>query len=218
MIIYKITNKINNKIYIGQTVKSLKLRWKQHCNGNRHSLALSNAIKKYGIDGFNIEIVDFAENLEELNKKEEEYINKFNSLAPNGYNLMTGGIRPKFSEESKKRMGRKGSRHPLYGKKHSEESKKKISESHKGKKLTKDHKLNISNSRVGKPNHNREIFKKRNDLKKISIICNENGIIYDSISSAANSLNTSTSNICNNLQGKYKQIKGFTFSLYKERS
>ena len=117
MLIYKITNKINGKSYIGQTTKDAQIRWKQHCKCASHCHALSSAIKKYGKDNFTIEEICIASDLEDLNKKESNYIIEFNTLAPNGYNLTSGGKRPLFSEETKKRMGSKGKNHYNYGKK-----------------------------------------------------------------------------------------------------
>ena len=91
MFIYKITNLINGKIYIGQTTKSIDIRWKQHCKANSYCNYLKNAIQKYGKENFTIEEIDGANSLSELNYLEKHYICKFNSLAPNGYNLQSGG-------------------------------------------------------------------------------------------------------------------------------
>lgn len=94
MLIYKITNKINGKIYIGQTIKKLKTRWKKHkesCLSNRNNFAIYSAMRKYGIKNFTIEEIDGANNQSELNYKEWLLIHKLNSLVPNGYNLREGG-------------------------------------------------------------------------------------------------------------------------------
>lgn len=92
--IYKITNLINNKIYIGQTIYSIEERWKAHCTcvkyNNHHSL-FHNAIRKYGEENFKIELIDTADTFEELNEKEIKYIKEYNSLTPNGYNMTEGG-------------------------------------------------------------------------------------------------------------------------------
>ena len=56
-IIYKITNIINNKVYIGQTVNTIKQRWNKHCHSNG-CRSLYNAILKYGKENFNIEIIE----------------------------------------------------------------------------------------------------------------------------------------------------------------
>ena len=93
MIIYKITNLINNKIYIGLTTVSLKERWNnhKHCvkSDPRH---LYCSMRKYGIENFKIEIVEETDSLEKLAKLEDYYINLYKSRDPNiGYNLSAGG-------------------------------------------------------------------------------------------------------------------------------
>lgn len=104
MVIYKITNKINNKVYIGQTTSNVKYRWRQHCNASSYKnriSAIGNAISKYGKDNFIFEILEIC-TLEILDVKEKYYINFYNSLAPNGYNLETGGnLNKTLSEETK---------------------------------------------------------------------------------------------------------------------
>jgi group I intron endonuclease len=89
MIIYKITNNISHKIYVGQTTKNLQKRINDHIKGGSH---LSNSIRKYGIENFTIEEICMAENRDELNRKEQFWIEKLNSKEPNGYNLTSGGL------------------------------------------------------------------------------------------------------------------------------
>lgn len=93
MIIYKITNLINQKIYIGLTTCTLKERWQNHkgCvkSDPRH---LYSSMRKYGIENFKIEIVEETDSLEKLAQLEDYYINLYNSRDPNiGYNLSAGG-------------------------------------------------------------------------------------------------------------------------------
>ena len=93
MYIYKITNKINNKIYIGQTTKTIALRWQRHYTdalNNRTNTKFARAIRKYGKDNFIIEEIDIAQNKEELNQKEIYWINYYNSILE-GYNSVDGG-------------------------------------------------------------------------------------------------------------------------------
>lgn len=108
MTIYLITNLINGKKYVGQTIQSVKRRWDFHVCNAGGCVALKSAIKKYGKENFKIESIYEASSLEELSKKESEYIVSYNTLAPNGYNLTTGGERPVFSEETRKRMSEAG--------------------------------------------------------------------------------------------------------------
>lgn len=90
--IYKITNTVNNKIYIGQTARTLNIRWKEHkiesVSSNR---PLYKAMRKYGIDNFHIEILEEISNAL-LNERETYWIKKLQSYNRNiGYNCNIGG-------------------------------------------------------------------------------------------------------------------------------
>lgn len=87
-IIYKVTNKVNGKSYIGQTRYTLEFRWRQHQH-KKDNTYFHNAIRKYGVENFNIEILEEC-NYEDLNSKEIFYIAKFDTFK-NGYNLTIGG-------------------------------------------------------------------------------------------------------------------------------
>lgn len=92
--IYTITNKINNKKYVGQTIDTEK-RWKEHQYNAKNNLYptiyLYNAMKKYGLENFTFEVIESDIPLEEINAREEYWIEKLNTLRPNGYNLTLGG-------------------------------------------------------------------------------------------------------------------------------
>lgn len=90
MIIYKITNIINDKIYIGQTTGKFLNRIKAHIKGGKNTY-ISRAIEKYGKENFKFKILEECETKEELNEMEFHYIKQFNTLRPNGYNLTLGG-------------------------------------------------------------------------------------------------------------------------------
>lgn len=90
MVIYLVTNKINGKKYVGQTIRPLSERWKDHCRAKDKNY-FHNAIRKYGADNFTREVIDTAETVEELDEKEIYWIAKLNTLFPNGYNLKEGG-------------------------------------------------------------------------------------------------------------------------------
>lgn len=94
-IIYKVTNTVNGKVYIGQTKKTLKARKKQHIKesekDNPKKLYFHNALHKYGIAAFNWEQIDQAENASQLNDKEQDWITYYGSYGKYGYNLTPGG-------------------------------------------------------------------------------------------------------------------------------
>lgn len=85
--IYKITNLLNQKVYIGQSV-DIEQRWKKHCF-TKDNCAIHKAIQKYGEKNFSFEVLEECKQ-EELNDKEIYYINKYNSYT-NGYNMTLGG-------------------------------------------------------------------------------------------------------------------------------
>lgn len=87
-IIYKITNKVNGKSYIGQTRYTIEFRWRQHQH-KKDNTYFHNAIHKYGIENFNIEILEECD-IEDLNSREIFYIAKYDTFN-NGYNLTIGG-------------------------------------------------------------------------------------------------------------------------------
>lgn len=93
MIIYKITNLVNNKVYIGLTTGTLAKRWGEHKQDSKYcDRHLYKSMRKYGIDNFTIEEIDSTEDFECLGELERYYIRKFNSRNPDfGYNITAGG-------------------------------------------------------------------------------------------------------------------------------
>lgn len=94
--IYKITNLLDNKIYIGQTKNLIKYRWQHHVWKANHpekedtDYPLYRAMRKYGINNFLIEELEQIDN-NELNEHEQYWIKKLNTYVPNGYNCDFGG-------------------------------------------------------------------------------------------------------------------------------
>lgn len=135
--IYYFYCRISKKYYIGQTTRSLNIRVKEHL---KHSESLSknhfhNALRKYGIENFDIKILHVIEKenkkdlIDELNRLEILEINNFDSMK-NGYNSNSGGKRYVLSEKLKKQL----------------------SESHKGIIFSDEHKKHLSDANIGNPN------------------------------------------------------------------
>ena len=107
-IIYKITNKINGKVYIGQTIQKggFDRRYCHDLSKNTHNEHLRMSIKKYGIDNFYInKEFDVAFSREELNIKEILWIKYYNSTNEKyGYNISLGG-HIELSESTKQKIG-----------------------------------------------------------------------------------------------------------------
>lgn len=86
--IYKIQNLINNKIYIGQSIE-IERRWQKHLTANDNFL-IHKALKKYGKENFIFSIVEECDQ-SQLDEKEQYWIQYYNSILPNGYNMIQGG-------------------------------------------------------------------------------------------------------------------------------
>ena len=92
--IYIIKNDVNSKVYIGQA-KNVKQRFQAHCKPSSAYVEndlVAKAIQKYGKSHFWVEILE--EKVENYNEREQYWIDKYNSIRPNGYNIMNGGEEP----------------------------------------------------------------------------------------------------------------------------
>lgn len=103
---------INGKSYIGQTTNSLKYRQQQHIREmksiKRKNTYFHNALNYYGIENFRFEIIDTAENINDLNNKESFWIKFYNSTNKEyGYNLDSGGTNCFKSQSTKNKIGKK---------------------------------------------------------------------------------------------------------------
>lgn len=200
--IYKWTSP-SGKYYIGQAV-NLKRRYNDFLNFNRtytsEGSAIDNARKKYNTsNSWNYEVIEYCE-ADKLNELEVKYIAEYDSHNSRiGYNSTLGGDGTKGligkhpTEETRKRMSEahKGSKNPNYGKHHTEEARRRISEAHKGMKLSEE-----ARKKKSKP-----IIQLTLDNKFIKE--------WDSITEAAHSLGCDSSLIMRVCQGKKKTAKGF---------
>jgi group I intron endonuclease len=93
--IYCHTNRVNGKRYVGQTVHSMEKRWGNHIartkTSDRRSPVFANAIRKYGADAFDHQILEVVSTQEEADLYETLWIEQMECRVPNGYNLKSGG-------------------------------------------------------------------------------------------------------------------------------
>lgn len=136
MLVYLITNKINGKMYVGQTIRTVAERWGEHkktsAKPSKVSTYLYNAIRKHGAENFEIESLVVVQTKQEMDYYERELI-RFLDLRDEtkGYNLTDGGD-------------------GVLGLKHSEKSKEKNRQAHLGTKLSEEHKRKIALTSLGR--------------------------------------------------------------------
>lgn len=146
--VYKITNKVTNKIYIGITNQGSGARYRHHWYESRigEPSPIHRSMAKYGEDNFTLEIIDFADTYDELKEKEKYWIKQYNSTDKSiGYNLTEGGD-------------------GTFGRKHSEETKDKIRQKALGRKVSEETKRKMSETRLGKCSD-----KQREHLLKLTV-------------------------------------------------
>jgi len=144
--IYVITNTVNGKQYVGQTIKTITQRWSEHCSQasapRRARTALPAAIRKYGADVFTIEAIYelIATSMQpDLDAAEAIFIELFQTMAPDGYNLVHGGRGGARSAEAREHMS-------LAKQNQSQETRAKISANRRGKIHSPDARARMSAS------------------------------------------------------------------------
>lgn len=177
--IYKITNIINNKSYVGSSINIYR-RWNQHrklliCN-KHYNKRLQNSVNKHGIKNFIFSIIEECEPID-LISKEQYHIDELNSYTCgyNGRPIASSPLGTKLSEERKKVISvfhKNRKRGPC-----SEETKKKLSDANKGKtssrkgvKLSEDVKRKISKSKKGQPSNRKGTIHTKETKEKMSKI------------------------------------------------
>ena len=220
-LIYKVTNKINQKIYIGQTSNTLGERKKQHIQSAFNSRRptknyFHKAIKKYGIDNFQWEILEDNILEKDLNKREKYWIKYYNSYL-NGYNLTEGGDsfnniekwrqeNPQLAKESAQRgcqiMKHILTLHPEKEEQRKENSKKgmqKYFQEHEQEWREKSYQIYLK--------HKEQVDKQFEEFHKQQskkVLCINTNIIYPSASEASRQTKISQGNISACCRGERK--------------
>jgi group I intron endonuclease len=230
-IIYKITNTINGKIYIGQTIQTLKQRKKDHrnCMERLKHLALYRAFRKHGFEKFDWTIIYYAKDKNDLDETEKYYIKFFKTMSPkHGYNMTYGGEGGQHPIEIKQKISKS-----LQGRIFSDETRKKLSLSLKGKytkersswwgrKHTDDERKKIGDAQKGDKNHMYGKKATAETRKKMSashkgelhwnhkkVICVNTKVVYISAIDASEKTGVDNSSIGKCCKGQRNNAGGF---------
>lgn len=231
--IYKYTNKVNNKVYIGQTSKSLKERAQANGRNYRECRRFYNAILKYSWDSFIPEVLEVVDTVEMANEREQYYIALYNSTDDRfGYNIAMGGDNKLMSKSTRELISNKAkdryldkTANPMYGRKHSTEA----IEKQRAKKLgsnnpmygttwsdtqrqrcgTRGKKLNLSDEQRDTIRKRAAFIGKTTGLR--AVICIEDKAIFQSVQEAASQYGVAKSTLCGHLRGHQKTCCGKHF-------
>ena len=161
--IYRITNTVDGKVYVGQTWKTLQRRWREHRNSTS-CRKLARAIKAHGRESFKIELLTFAATQPVADHLESHFINLFDSIHT-GYNIREGGAQGSLPPETKARMRvahlgktifpvqREKARVANLGKKHgppSKETRAKLRAAALGRRWSDEDRARLSEAHLGK--------------------------------------------------------------------
>lgn len=219
--VYQHKNKINGKSYFGITKQEPEKRWGTNGRNYNSTPYFYSAIQKYGWNNFEHIILYSNLTQEEACNKEKELIKKYRTQDKQcGYNILEGGqtfempleVRQKIS---KALTGNKnGLGHPC-----SEEKKRKISESQKGRKFSEEHKRKLSEA--AKKRHVPCSQEKREKLSKNyphqrKVYCLETKEVYRSVQECARQLNIHATNVTKVCKGKLKSTGGYHLQYYDD--
>lgn len=224
MCVYKITNKVNGKAYIGQSKGSVVTRWRSHCNKSSSGVsAIGRAIQKYGKDAFKFEVIAYCKDVNELNNVEKMLIDIDATMYPNGYNLHTGGnshipseiSRLRMKESACKRFGVTKSRSDI--RQSMTEEDKALAYSNRIEKMKQ--------TKTGKPSPKRGTTLPAHIVEKIRLskigkevptrwkkIISSDGVVFDSVKHAVNEIGCNRTTLMKNLKGKLKTVYGKSYT------
>lgn len=215
--VYKHTTP-SGKVYIGITKKKPEYRW-NNGNGYKGNEHFYRAILKYGWENIRHEIVATGLTKEQACDLEIELIAEYHATDPlYGYNNSTGGdcgmlgvhpsaeTRRKISEAHKGLMA--GAKHWHYGQHWSEEAKRKMREAHKFQRVSEETKRKMSKSRKGKKPSNKTINAATETHKK-KVLCVETNKVYDSMKEASKKTKANSSRISDVCRGVRKTAGGY---------
>lgn len=195
--IYAHTNKINGKIYVGLTSMEPEERWRDG-KGYHKGTHFRNAIDLYGWDNFEHKIIKDGLTKDEASYWEQYYISFYNSTdGQYGYNMSSGGEcggHPQ-TEETKKKISKNGYHQGMKDKRHSDETKRKMSKSKIGREFSNESKEKMKNSAL---NNRGRLF-----------LCVELNRVFNNLNEAHEVTTCPKGSIVQCCQGKQFQSKGY---------
>lgn len=196
MLIYRITNTVNSKSYVGLTSRSVRQRWTEHRRDAKKgsSLPLHSALRKYGPDSFKIEVLEECDSIEYLCEREQHWIQELGTFG-GGYNATAGGegsIGHTVTDEHRRILSEvnQGNQNAI-GYHHTDEARKRIGDAARMRDA-------IGSQTRGKKLSKERVENKRVQQFKSVIKCDMNGqplAYFESMLAAAKSLNTTPQGI-----------------------
>lgn len=229
--IYKITNLINNKPYIGKTGKTLEKRWKEHYYEARrwqkctdtgtafgYNSRLYPAMAKYGYENFKIQLLEEVSSIKEMNQREQDWIDFYDSRNT-GYNIAAGGhggffLGCKHTPEALEKL-----RIASTGRKLSPEARASAANNRRGKKVSAEGRERMRQAKLGKKtgSHSAEWNKRISEGQVNEIICVETATVYRNIAEASRQTGITASALANCLMGRSKTSGGYHWK-YKNKT
>lgn len=210
--VYKITNTINGKLYIGSSIDLKKREYAHFYNlrNNTHdSKYMQNVFNKFGENILIFSIIEYVENVDILLDREQYWIDYYNVCDRRyGYNTCpTAGNRLGCltSDETKVKLSKIN-----MGKKLSDEHKMKIKKGNMGKKVSNESRKKMSIAKIGtKVSEETKAKKRANSKDKVAVKNVTTGMIFDSLANAGRYYNVASRSICTCCKGRQKTAGGY---------
>lgn len=222
--IYRVTNLINGKTYIGQSIDIQRRFWEHRCVSHESNRHLKFALQKYGKENFKYEILEECDE-SMLDERERYYIEKFKPE----YNVASGGqdSSRRFPEEVRQVISRKARAQweGMTDEERAERIAHNLKGPQKGHAVSEETRQKLREKNLGKKQSSETIEKRKATFRKLKesgyvrtnawcrkkVVCVETGEVFESVKAAAASIGASPTGISATLKGRQKSVIGFRF-------